>query len=71
MNGISKFSERLWEWRLFSNALHRNLLKVIQGLPGKFDRPIKMTDDYVWTPDCNLNIKLREQDLKIKELINF
>ena len=71
MNGTSKFSERLWEWHLFSNTLHRSLLKVIQGLPVKFDRPTKMTDDYVWTPDCNLNIKLREQDLKIKELINF
>jgi len=30
-----------------------------------------MTDNYVWTPDCNLNIKLRDQDLKIKELIGF
>jgi hypothetical protein len=38
-------------------------------LPLKFDRPTKMTDNYVWTPDCNLNIKLRDQDLKIKELI--
>jgi hypothetical protein len=37
----------------------------------KFDRPTKMTDNYVWTPGCNLNIKLREQDLKIKELIGF
>ena len=44
---------------------------MIQGLPVKFDRPTKMTDKYVWTPDCNLNIKLREQDLKIKELIGF
>jgi hypothetical protein len=35
----------------------------------KFDRPTKMTDNYVWTPSCNLNIKLREQDLKIKELM--
>lgn len=42
---------------------------MIQELPVKFDRPTKMTDNYVWTPDCNMNIKLREQDLKIKELI--
>ena len=71
MNGTPKFSERLWEWRLFSNTLHKSLLNVIQGLPVKFDRPTKMTDNYLWTPDCNLNIKLREQDLKIKELIGF
>jgi hypothetical protein len=42
---------------------------VIHELPMRFDRPTKMTDNYVWTPDCNLNIKLRDQDLKIKELI--
>lgn len=42
---------------------------MIHELPVKFDRPAKMTDNYVWTPDCNLNIKLREHDLKIKELI--
>ncbi len=28
-----------------------------------------MTDNYVWTPGSNLNIKLRDEDLKIKELI--
>ena len=37
---------------------------MIQKLPVKFDRPTKMTDNYVWTPDCSLNIKLREGDLK-------
>lgn len=41
---------------------------MIQEFPVKFDRPTKMTDNYVWTPDCSLNIKLREEDLKIKEL---
>ena len=71
MNRNPKFSERLWEWRSFSKKFHKNLLNVIHGLPAKFDRPTKMTDNYVWTPDCNLNIKLRDQDLKIKELIGF
>jgi hypothetical protein len=41
---------------------------MIQKFPVKFDRPTKMTDNYVWTPGCSLNIKLREEDLKIKEL---
>ena len=41
---------------------------MIQKFPVKFDRPTKMTDNYVGTPGCSLNIKLREEDLKIKEL---
>jgi hypothetical protein len=69
MNKVPKFSERLWEWRSFSKTINKDLLKVIRELPMKFDRPTKMTDNYVWTPSCNLNIKLREQDLKIKELM--
>jgi hypothetical protein len=69
MKEIPKFSERLWEWRSFSKAFHKSLLNMIHELPVKFDRPAKMTDNYVCTPDCNLNIKLREHDLKIKELI--
>src|ERR671918_1234288 len=69
MNENPKFSERLWEWRLFSKTFRKSLTNVMHELPLKFDRPTKMTDNYVWTPDCNMNIKLRDQDLKIKELI--
>jgi hypothetical protein len=68
MKEIPKFSERLWEWRSFNKTFHRSFFNMIQELPVKFDRPTKMTDNYVWTPDCSLNIKLREKDLKIKEL---
>ena len=64
-----KFSETLWEWRTFCKTFHKSLLSTIRVLPVKFDRPTKMTDNYVWTPNCNLNIKLREQDLKIKQLL--
>jgi hypothetical protein len=69
MNEAPKFSETLWEWRTFSKTFEKSLLNMIRVLPVKFDRPTKMTDNYVWTPNCNLNIKLREQDLKIKELL--
>jgi hypothetical protein len=69
MNEVPKFSERLWEWRSFSKTSNKELLNMIHELPMKFDRPTKMTDYYVWTPNCNLNIKMREQDLKIKELM--
>src|SRR5918994_7619484 len=69
MNEAPKFSETLWEWRAFSKTFQKSLINMIRVLPVKFDRPAKMTDNYVWTPDCNLNIKLREHDLKIKELI--
>jgi hypothetical protein len=68
MKQIPKFSEKLWEWRSFNKTSHKNLSAMIKELPVKFDRPTKMTDNYVWTPDCSLNIKLRKEDLKIKEL---
>jgi hypothetical protein len=69
MNEVPKFSERLWEWRSFSSTINKDLLNVIHELPMKFDRPTKMTDNNVWTPNCNLNFKLREQDLKIKGIL--
>ena len=68
MKQIPKFFEKLWEWRSFNKTFHKNLSDMIKELPVKFGRPTKMTDNYVWTPDCSLNIKLREGDLKIKEL---
>jgi hypothetical protein len=68
MKEIPKFLERLWEWRSFNKTFHKSFFNMIQKFPVKFDRPTKMTDNYVWTPDCSLNIKLREEDLKIKEL---
>ena len=71
LSGIPKFSETLWEWRSFSNRFHKTHLSRIRKLPLKFDRPTEMVDNYVWTPDCNLNVKLREQELKIKELLGF
>jgi len=71
VSGIPKFSETLWEWRSFSKRFHKTHLSAIRKLPLKFDRPTEMIDNYVWTPDCNLNIKLREQELKIKELLGF
>jgi hypothetical protein len=69
MSEIPKFSETLWWWRSFSKTFDEGLLSIIQELPQKFDRPAKMIDNYVWIPDCSLNIKLREQDLKIKEFL--
>jgi hypothetical protein len=71
MNEAPKSSETLWEWRAFSKTFQKSLINMIRVLPVKFDRPTKMTDNYVWTPNCNLNIKLREQDLKIKELLDL
>jgi hypothetical protein len=68
MKEIPKFSERLWEWWSFNKTFHKSFFNMIQKFPVKFDRPTKMTDNYVWTPGCSLNIKLREEDLKIKEL---
>jgi hypothetical protein len=60
----------LWEWRSFSKTFQKGLLDRIENLPVKADRPTRMTDNYVWMPDCSSNIKLRERDLKIKHLMN-
>jgi len=38
---------------------------MIHELPVKFDYPTEMTDNYVCTPDCNLNIKLRYLNEKV------
>jgi hypothetical protein len=39
-------------------------------LPVKRDRPTKMADEYLWMPDRSSTIKIREQGLKIKRLLN-
>jgi hypothetical protein len=65
MNGNPKFSEKLWEWRSFSKTFHKSRLNMIHELPVKFDYPTEMTDNYVCTPDCNLNIKLRYLNEKV------
>lgn len=69
MKQIPKFSEKLWEWRSFNKTSHKNLSDMIQELPVKFDRPTKMIDNYVWTPDCSLNIKLREEAVAISQAL--
>lgn len=65
-----KFSEILWEWRSFSKTFQKDLLDELKDLPVKFDRPTKMIDNYVWTPASILNTKLRDKDLKIKQLLD-
>lgn len=70
MSEDPKFSEILWEWRSFSKKYQKSLLNELRDLPVKFDRPTKMTDNYVLTPNAILNTKLRDKDLKIKQLLD-
>jgi len=70
MSENPKFSEILWEWRSFSKKYQKSLLNELRDLPAKFDLPTKMIDNYVWTPNYILNAKLRDKDLKIKQLLD-
>jgi hypothetical protein len=60
----------LWEWRAFGKTFHKNLLDWVGKLPVKRDRPTEMADVYLWMPDRSSTIKIREQGLKIKRLLN-
>jgi hypothetical protein len=63
------FSETLWEWRAFgeidANSFHR-----ISHLPKRHDRTGNLKDDYLWVPECSLNVKLRAEGIRIKRLLS-
>jgi hypothetical protein len=63
------FSETLWEWCAFgeidANSLHR-----ISNLPKRHDRTGNLKDDYLWVPECSLNVKLRAEGIRIKRLLS-
>ena len=64
---IAVFKETLWEWRSFGR-LDPSAYDSISTLPVKAGKPIKMLDRYLCKADCEVNIKLRDKDLKIKSL---
>ena len=61
-----KFKETLWEWRTFGNRADSNLLRNILRLPITDGKSIKMQDRYLCRVGCDVNIKIREEDLKVK-----
>jgi hypothetical protein len=63
------FSETLWEWRAFGD-IDANSLHQISHLPKRHDRTGNLKDDYLWVPECSLNVKLRAEGIRIKRLLS-
>ena len=60
-----------WEWRRFGTLRPEDRARIEQ-LPRKFgpdDRGRDETDLYLWSHGCRKNIKLRGNELKVKELL--
>src|SRR6266545_2575968 len=62
---------RHWEWRAFGQAPHP-FVELFDRLPLAYPEGelwLNVTDDYLWVPDCRINVKLRrgiEDGLKLK-----
>lgn len=68
---IPVFNEALWECYTIEIdfvGVHPNIYDSISSLPIKAGKPIKMLDRYLCKVGCDVNIKLRDKDLKIKFL---
>ena len=64
------YMEILWEWRVFGRHIEPNLQRVIQTLQKKPDKPTIFQDNYLWIPNCEINLKLRVDELRIKRILN-
>jgi hypothetical protein len=62
------FKETLWEWRAFGIRVDPNICRNILNLPIKDGKSIKMLDRYICREGCDINIKIRDEDLKVKNL---
>ena len=63
------YSETLWEWRIFVKHIEPNLHGVIQSLEKKSNKSATFQDQYLWIPNCEINLKLRADELRIKQLL--
>lgn len=61
------FKETLWEWRSFGR-LDPSICNKLSSLPTKAGKPNKILDRYLCKGGSEVNIKLRDEDLKIKSL---
>ncbi len=63
-----------WEWRAFGPIPLALLLNVIGKLNKHFgpdDMGYEITDEYLWTPRSDVNVKLRDDKLKFKRLLEM
>lgn len=58
-----------WEWRGFGTP-RGEVLDTVRGLPLLFDTAQQVVDRYLWSPGCDLNLKLRFGDFKIKRRVD-
>ena len=64
------YTEILWEWRAFGRQIEPNLQRVIQTLQKKPAKPTIFQDNYLWIPNCEINLTLRVDELRIKRILN-
>ncbi len=57
-----------WEWRGFARA-PAEITARLERLPLKFPEVQRLTDEYLWTPSTEINVKLRLGDLKLKRFL--
>ena len=62
------FKEILWEWRAFAIKFDPNICRNILSLPLKDGKSTNMLDRYICRVGYDTNIKIRDKDLKLKNL---
>jgi hypothetical protein len=62
------YKEILWEWRAFAIKVDPNICRNILSLPLKDGKSTKMLDRYICRLGYDTNIKIRDKDLKLKNL---
>ena len=62
------YKEILWEWRAFAIKVDPNICRNILDLPLKDGKSTKMLDRYICRLGYDTNIKIRDKDLKLKNL---
>ena len=62
------FKETLWEWRAFGIRVDPYICRNIPSLPIKDGKSTNMLDRYICRVGCDINIKIRDEDLKVKNL---
>ena len=62
------YKEILWEWRAFAIKVDPNICRNILNLPLKDGKSTKMLDRYICRLGYDTNIKIRDKDLKLKNL---
>jgi hypothetical protein len=61
-----------WEWRAFGSVPLSTVLHVVNRCDKHFgpeDSGNQHTDEYLWAPGCDVNVKLRDKELKFKRLL--